>query len=166
MAFTDPRTWSAGEIPTATIFNTHVRDNFNALRRVALVRRVANIAGTAAEVDIQWDTEDLDDFSAWTSGANTKLTAAEAGRYGATLQTFWASGTGTGSCIVKIKRYNSSDVLQETIAEFHQGFVNGSTNITGFCVMSAGDYLTASQNTGTTGTAGNITARMVFQRRG
>ena len=27
MAWTTPRTWVAGENPTATIFNTHVRDN-------------------------------------------------------------------------------------------------------------------------------------------
>lgn len=31
MAWTTPRTWVAGEIPTAAIFNTHVRDNLNAI---------------------------------------------------------------------------------------------------------------------------------------
>lgn len=29
MAWTAPRTWVTGETPTAAIFNTHVRDNFN-----------------------------------------------------------------------------------------------------------------------------------------
>lgn len=31
MGWTTPRTWVAGEVPTAAIFNTHVRDNLNAL---------------------------------------------------------------------------------------------------------------------------------------
>lgn len=31
MAWTSPRTWVTGEVPTATIFNTHVRDNLKAL---------------------------------------------------------------------------------------------------------------------------------------
>lgn len=31
MAWTSPRTWVSGEVPPATIFNTHVRDNFKAL---------------------------------------------------------------------------------------------------------------------------------------
>lgn len=31
MAWTTPRTWAAGEVITAAIMNTHVRDNFNAL---------------------------------------------------------------------------------------------------------------------------------------
>lgn len=31
MAWTSPRTWVAGEVPSATTFNTHVRDNFKAI---------------------------------------------------------------------------------------------------------------------------------------
>jgi hypothetical protein len=31
MAWTDPRTWVAGEVPTAAILNTHIRDNFAVL---------------------------------------------------------------------------------------------------------------------------------------
>lgn len=31
MVWTSPRTWVAGEKPTATTFNTHVRDNFKAI---------------------------------------------------------------------------------------------------------------------------------------
>ena len=32
MAWTTPRTWVAGEVPTAAIMNAHVRDNLNALK--------------------------------------------------------------------------------------------------------------------------------------
>jgi hypothetical protein len=31
MAWTSPRTWVAGEVPTASIFNSHIRDNLKAL---------------------------------------------------------------------------------------------------------------------------------------
>lgn len=31
MAWTSPRTWVSGEVPTAAIFNTHVRDNLKAI---------------------------------------------------------------------------------------------------------------------------------------
>lgn len=31
MAWTSPRTWVSGEVPTATVFNTHVRDNLKAI---------------------------------------------------------------------------------------------------------------------------------------
>lgn len=36
MAWTDPRTWVAGEVPNAATFNTHVRDNFRMLWRLLL----------------------------------------------------------------------------------------------------------------------------------
>ena len=43
MAWTTPRTWVPGEIPGATEFNAHVRDNLNAILPVgSLVYRVGN----------------------------------------------------------------------------------------------------------------------------
>jgi hypothetical protein len=36
MAWTAPRTWTTGELVTAAIMNTHVRDNFNVLRAESL----------------------------------------------------------------------------------------------------------------------------------
>ena len=44
MAWTQPRTWSAGELVTAAIMNTHVRDSQHALRTGALA-----IASQAAD---------------------------------------------------------------------------------------------------------------------
>jgi len=37
MAFTSPRTWTPGETVTASIMNTHVRDNFTALAARGIV---------------------------------------------------------------------------------------------------------------------------------
>lgn len=46
MAWTAPRTWVAGEVPTAAIFNTHLRDNLLALQPVS--NTVAASQGTAS----------------------------------------------------------------------------------------------------------------------
>lgn len=45
MAWTTPRTWSAGETVTATIMNTHVRDNLNALANKAIVISIGDVTG-------------------------------------------------------------------------------------------------------------------------
>lgn len=37
MAWTDPRTWIVGEMVTANLLNTHLRDNLNSLRHVKIV---------------------------------------------------------------------------------------------------------------------------------
>ena len=39
MAFSTPRTWSTGEIVTAALMNTHVRDNFNGVFDSAAAHR-------------------------------------------------------------------------------------------------------------------------------
>lgn len=41
MAWTDPRTWTDGELVTAAIMNPHIRDNFNALPHL-VVRKSAD----------------------------------------------------------------------------------------------------------------------------
>lgn len=166
MAWTDPRTWSAGEIPTATIFNTHVRDNLNALRHLAIVRRTAAIAATAAYADIPWDTEDVDDFSAWTGGSATRLTATEAGRYGIMAASTWTGATGGGSTILRVQRFTSASALVETWADIVNGQLNGGVNVSMMGQMNAGDYLVVAQNTGASGAAGSVTARAVFFRHG
>lgn len=45
MAWTDPRTWATGELVTADIMNTHVRDNLNYL--------LQNAGGNGMELNIQ-----------------------------------------------------------------------------------------------------------------
>jgi hypothetical protein len=48
MTWTPPRTWVTDEIPTAGIFNTHVRDNLRAVEPVAYAQRTTNVVGAAA----------------------------------------------------------------------------------------------------------------------
>lgn len=45
MAWTDPRTWVAGEFVTASLLNTHLRDNLNALKSPPT--QVQNVNDTA-----------------------------------------------------------------------------------------------------------------------
>lgn len=45
MAWTTPRTWVASELVTATLLNTHLRDNLNALKNPSVTRKTET-AGT------------------------------------------------------------------------------------------------------------------------
>lgn len=45
MAWTTPRTWVASELVTATLLNTHLRDNLNALKSPSVTRKTET-AGT------------------------------------------------------------------------------------------------------------------------
>lgn len=49
MAWTTPKTWSVGETLTAANFNTHIRDNLNALSHLA-VRKSADESVTSSTV--------------------------------------------------------------------------------------------------------------------
>jgi hypothetical protein len=49
MAWTDPRTWTDGELVTASILNAHVRDNFNATMR-SLCRNSSDQSVTSSTV--------------------------------------------------------------------------------------------------------------------
>lgn len=53
MAWTPPRTWSNGEIPTGALFNTHLRDNLNVLYdpvRSMMPEPVMPVTGAPASV--------------------------------------------------------------------------------------------------------------------
>lgn len=47
MAWTTPRTWVTGELVTASIMNTHIRDNENALAARALAFWIGDVASVA-----------------------------------------------------------------------------------------------------------------------
>jgi hypothetical protein len=48
MAWTNPKTWSAGETLTAANFNTHIRDNLNALASHLVVRKPSDESVTSS----------------------------------------------------------------------------------------------------------------------
>ena len=53
MAWTTPRTWTAGELVSASIMNTHVRDNLDALA-APLVTRTFNAANFFGSLSMTW----------------------------------------------------------------------------------------------------------------
>lgn len=98
-----PKTWTdTTDFLTAANLNTELRDALTfllqkprvALRRVA-AQSIPNT--TAARVPIQWDTEDSDLASMWSSGANTKIFTQYAGRYSVAVIVDFAVGGTTGS---------------------------------------------------------------------
>jgi hypothetical protein len=50
MAWTTPKTWSAGETLTAANFNTHIRDNLNAIFPIIRLRKTADETVTSSAV--------------------------------------------------------------------------------------------------------------------
>jgi hypothetical protein len=48
MAWTAPRTWVTGEVVTAAIMNTHVRDNLNAMESHLIVRKTSDQSVTSS----------------------------------------------------------------------------------------------------------------------
>ncbi len=55
MVWTAPRTWTAGEVVTASIMNAHVRDDLNALRTPAVATKTAAYIITDADDVIRCD---------------------------------------------------------------------------------------------------------------
>lgn len=55
MAWTVPRTWVTGEIVTASLLNTHLRDNLNSVLPIGtLIMRAANYTTTETAVESRW----------------------------------------------------------------------------------------------------------------
>lgn len=94
MAYTTPRTWVAGEYPTAAQLNAHLRDNISFLANPPSVRAIRS-AGmnilTSTDTPVQWNAEDWD----WTTPMHdlvtntTRFIAPVAGKYRFTFQTDW-----------------------------------------------------------------------------
>lgn len=54
MAFTDPRTWNAGETVTSSMLNTYIRDNQNSLKNRAIVCGIGSAGGGVISTGVKW----------------------------------------------------------------------------------------------------------------
>ena len=55
MAWTNPRTWAVGELVTAALLNTHLRDNLNSVVPIGtLIYRVAAYSAAETAVEGRW----------------------------------------------------------------------------------------------------------------
>ena len=161
MAWTSPRTWVTNEIPTASIFNTHVRDNLNALRSASLGTS-ASATGTSTQYPAF--TASFDDFAAsagWGPGT-TYWTVPWTGRFEVMATATWSGATGTPTVFyVTAERWNSTrTVLLDTIA-YQDGasLLNSKACIAGLFAPSAGDCLLIGCACGATGSAGSVVVR-------
>lgn len=163
MSYTAPATWTAGEIPTATKFNTHLRDNVIALEdtwRHVLVTRTTSIGlPEAAWESAVWLTEVLDDWSGWASGTPTIIQVpATAVRVTVGATFMFTSATGTGDVQAKILHNDSADVLKATVAH-GSGPMNGAVTMAALVDCAASDKFVFQSRTFATGTQHSYTGR-------
>ena len=115
MAWTTPRTWADGEIPTAALMNTHVRDNLNAVS----THTHSGAAGDGSAALSSVDTITLADQGSTPSapGSNKIILFSESGvlkqRVGASGSATVISVTGHGHTIEEKHRSASQDSLNE-----------------------------------------------------
>ena len=99
MAWTTPRTWVVGELVTASMMNTHIRDNLNYLYSAANACRVSNSNQTIANTThtaLTFSTETYDTNSMHSTSSNTsRIIAPVEGKYLATARAYW-TGSGGG----------------------------------------------------------------------
>jgi hypothetical protein len=84
MAFTNPSTWVAGEVLTAAQLNEQLRDNVGFLAQPPSAkahRDAAQSIATGVWTAIQFDTEEWDNDSIWSSTANERFNINTAGKY-------------------------------------------------------------------------------------
>ena len=84
MAWTSPRTWVTSELVTAAIQNTHVRDNFTALRASPANRCDAYDASTQVVTsgntnDLALDSEDVDSATMHDTSTNNERVTIPSG---------------------------------------------------------------------------------------
>src|SRR6266496_2872975 len=143
MAWTAPRTYVTSEVVTASILNTDHRDNLLSISnayRVTKLRRAASTAAAGSWTAITWDTEDIDELSAWVVGTPTRVTPTGS-RFIVIANVFFTGATGTGGTEARLVRYNSSSVLQEVMAGDGSptSGINGATSLSGFMWANAGE---------------------------
>jgi|SRR5690348_8448631 len=158
MAFTwtTPRTWVAGELVTAAMLNTHVRDNLNALYSGVpgfRVRKAADTAGltSGSLTPITFDTEDYDTDSLHDNVTNpTRITfsAVTAGVWDIRAHVQWVSNA-TGDRQLQFRVNGGANA----IALAREPAVNGAVTAQVLATLyrfANGDYLElhAAQNSG------------------
>jgi hypothetical protein len=71
------KTFSVGEVLTASNTNTHLRQG----PQVLLSKSVDQAVNTATDTSIAWEVGDVVEDTLWSSGANTLITATTSGLY-------------------------------------------------------------------------------------
>jgi hypothetical protein len=124
MGYTTPNTVTGSDVLTAALWNTQIRDNFEAAVKVPNARasRVTTLScPNATATAVPWDsTTGAWDYTTSMRSAtvnNTRITVPEAGTYAVSSTAFFYSPTTAATIVYAINRYNSAGVLQETVVQ-------------------------------------------------
>jgi hypothetical protein len=148
MSWTAPRTWVAGEIVTAAMMNTHVRDDLLALypHRCEVYRAGTATVATATWTTVSFDQEQHDTDAFHDTGSNTSRITIPSG-LGGTYRIYGKTGldiTTTDFSIGVRLQINGS-----TVASCRGGMIEK------VIVMTAGQYVELQEYQGS---GGNVTS--------
>jgi hypothetical protein len=143
VAWTTPRTWVAGELITAAMMNTHVRDNFVALDSPPAARvyhSSGQVITTSTETALNFDSERFDtDTIHDNATANTRLTCRTAGRYMITTSIGWdANATGIRYCLLRL---NGTTYIARDVATLGHATVNTTHTLAAPYDLAVNDYV-------------------------
>lgn len=157
MAFTAPRTWSAADVATASLLNTHLRDNMDAAAGAnkAAVRAYKSSAFTHNSsgnwLALTFDSERFDTQSIHSTSTNTDRLTVPSGWGGLWLvgaSMNWAANS-TGSRFARL-RVNATTEFAEAGGANTGASLGVPISFSGLYRASAGDYFTVDvwQNSG------------------
>ena len=143
MAWTSPRTWVSGELVTAAIMNTHVRDELNYLYSVQAACHAYNAAnqGVTASAALTFDSEDYDVGGLHSTSSNTSRMTIPSGAAGSYLLTtqFRVSALGTSTATVFFRK-NGTTALHDGLLVYQVANVLHNIVLPGVALV-VGDYV-------------------------
>lgn len=136
MAWTAPRTWVTGEVVTAALLNTHMRDNLNFLKTVGGLTKLTQVAATA---DLSLSTTPTD-----VTGATTSHTTTIANATVVAIGVFeFAVATSSAGVLLKGHiNIDAANVVPEATAEDDNANLRGT-----FPAVYVGTLATAASHT-------------------
>lgn len=170
MPWTTPRTWTPGELVTADLLNTHLRDNLlHIYARLSIGARVANTLNQSIPntlwTPLGFSTARYDTDTLFSLSDNSRLTAQTAGKYLITTHIQWAPTTARRE--LRLQHNDSTTIAQHTL-QSGGGNVEACMSLSTVYAFNAGDYVTAQvwHNHGSTISIlgnGNLSAEMTMQ---
>lgn len=124
MAWTTPRTWVTGELVTAALLNTHLRDNLNAANDVITLSPAeftANFGTPAAGAQSEWAVLLFDGAAIEAASAARVIPV---GWVTATIHLYWTAASGTGNVLWRIDYASVGDT--ETIGAYSVSSINAA----------------------------------------
>lgn len=142
MAWTTPRTWTPGELVTADVLNTQVRDNLLHLYgRIGigarLIRSTNQSIPSQFAIAVQFSSTRYDTDNMFSGGQNTRLTLNTAGKYILSAHLKWDPMAALSEARLRLN--GATSIAQQTIANGNNKTVYMSLSTV--YSFAAGDYV-------------------------